>query len=171
MAYIFITVLLVLTIYSLPGVILSHLVWKDTASRTEKLLFGSVIGIAFSCYISIIAAFFLDWEPFAIIGSILMLAAIGLLAKTKFPNIGHIHGSASWTKGEFIACVAAVCIVSIFLYVTFSQVGHATDLGYRYSWLFGHDFINKAINAVSLTHSIPPPHFFFAPEMLKKVAV
>jgi hypothetical protein len=167
MGHIIITVLLVFLIYSTPGIILANLLWKSSVGKTEKLLFGSVIGLAFSCYISVTIAYFVGWEPAAIIGSILIFSGIGIAIKRKFPNPGRIYGSDPWTKSEFIACIASICFVSIFLYLAFSRVGLETDLGYRYSWLFGHDFINKAVNAVSLTHGVPSPHFFFAGETLR----
>lgn len=167
MAYILIAIILILVIYSAPGIILANLVWKNAASKTEKIFFGTVIGLAFSCYISVTTAYFVGWNPAIIIATILMFIGISLVVKRKFPNTVGIHGSDAWTKGEFIACAASVCFVSIFLYIAFSRVGIATELGYRYSWLFGHDFINKAVNAVSLTHGVPPPHFFFAGETLR----
>ncbi|MDY6856524.1 MAG: hypothetical protein SWO11_17835 [Thermodesulfobacteriota bacterium] len=144
MVYISITVLFVLAIYSILGIILAHIAWKDTASRTEKLVFASVIGLAFICYISIIIAYFFAWKPLPIIGSILVFAGMEFSLKTKLPHTGRIAGSYSWTKVDFIASAIVLFLLTTFLFVTFSQIGLATKLGYRYSWLFGHYFINKA---------------------------
>ena len=162
----FITVLFVMVIYSSPGIVLANLVWTNTASRTEKVIFGSVIGLAFSCYISVIVSYFVGWNPLIIIASIIALTVTGILLKRKFPNKSCIIGLSPWSKSEFLACSICVCFVGVFLYIVFSRVGLETEMGYRYSWLFGHDFINKAVNAVSLTHGVPPPHFFFAGEPL-----
>ena len=167
MMYYFLTVLFVMAIYSAPGIILANLVWTDTASRTEKVIFGSVIGLAFSCYISVIISYFIGWNSPIIIASIIALTVIGLVLKRKFSSKGYIIGLSPWSKGEFLACFICVCFVGVFLYIVFSRVGLETEMGYRYSWLFPHDFINKAVNAVSLTHGVPTPHFFFAGETLR----
>jgi len=163
----FLTVLFVMAIYSAPGIILANLVWSDTASRTEKVIFGSVIGLAFSCYISVIISYFIGWNPPIIIASIIALTVIGLVLKRKFYSKGYIIGLSPMSKGEFLACSICVCFVCVFLYIALSRVGLETEMGYRYSWLFSHDFINKAVNAVCLTHGVPPPHFFFSGESLK----
>jgi len=150
-----------------PGIVLSNYIWADTACRTEKFIFGSVIGLIFSCYISITISYFIGWNPSIIITTILTSTIIGTIIKKKFPNSGYIIGSRPWSKGEFLSCFICVCFVSVFLFIAFSRVGLETEMGYRYSWLFAHDFINKAINPVSLTHSVPPPHFFFSGEILR----
>ncbi len=162
-----ITVLLILVIYLAPGIALANLIWTDHASRTEKILFGSVIGLALSCYISVAISYAAGWNPPLIIACLLLLTAFELLLKRRLPTKGSIIGLPPWSKGELAACIICSCIVGIFLYTAFSRVGLETEMGYRYSWLFGHDFINKAVNAISLTHGAPPPHFFFAGETLR----
>ena len=115
MMYYFLTVLFVMAIYSAPGIILANLVWTDTASRTEKVIFGSVIGLAFSCYISVIISYFIGWNPPIIIASIIALTVIGLVLKRKFSSKGYIIGLSPMSKGEFLACSICVCFVCVFL--------------------------------------------------------
>ena len=125
MGLITITVLFVMVVYSLPGIVLSHILWKNAAGRTEKLVFGSVIGLAASCYMSVIVGYFAGWKPWAIVGVLLLVTFIGFAIKKRYADReGYFSGSDPWSRGEYIACVITACFVGIFLFVCFSSRLH-----------------------------------------------
>ena len=48
MTYTIVIVALVMIAFSLPGMVLSHMLWKEKSTLSENIIFGSVIGFALS---------------------------------------------------------------------------------------------------------------------------
>lgn len=155
------TVVTVITFgaFALPGFI----VFRQFTSASIAMVYGVPLGYALTSLIVIAVVGIGGWNMSAI-GCVyaLLLAVLYGIARVRYGRRGDF---VSAKDGYDVALPLLVAIVLaafvLLLSVPLARAGSLTDRGYAFAGLFGHDFILRATDSVSLAESIPADNFFF----------
>jgi hypothetical protein len=145
--------------FALPGFI----VFRRFASTTLAMVYGVPLGYSLTSLI-IIAAVGLGGWSIPVIGCayVLLLAAVYVIARMAPGGRGDLASAQDGYDIElplFVAITLATFV--LLLSVPLAHAGSLTERGYAFAGLFGHDFILRATDSVTLSQSIPEDNFFF----------
>jgi hypothetical protein len=160
-----IATVITLVAFALPGFI----VFRRFTSAAVAMVYAVPLGYALTGLVVIAAVGFAGWNA-TVIGCAyaLLLAAAYLLVRMtrERPNdlsFAHDGGDSKLPPLVAVILVAFVLLLSIPL----AHAGSLTERGYAFAGLFGHDFILRATDSVSLAQSIPADNFFFHGQKIK----
>lgn len=154
-----------LVAFSLPG----FLVFRRFASATVAMVYAVPMGYALTS-LSIIAAVGLDGWNIPVVGCAyaLLLAVVYVVGRVTYASRDDLlpvcHGYAAE-----LPPLVAIMLATFVLLLSFplAHAGSLTGQGYAFAGLFGHDFILRATDSVSLAQSIPEDNFFFLGQKTK----
>ena len=144
---------------ALPGFI----VFRRFASTTVAMVYGVPLGYSLTSLI-IIAAVGLGGWSIPVIGCayVLLLAAVYMIARMAPGGRGDQASAQDDYDIELPLFVAiALATFVLLLSIPLAHAGSLTERGYAFAGLFGHDFILRATDSVTLAQSIPEDNFFF----------
>jgi len=145
--------------FALPGFI----VFRRFASTTVAMVYGVPLGYSLTSLI-IIAAVGLGGWSIPVIGCayVLLLAAVYMIARMAPGGRGDQASAQDDYDIELPLFVAiALATFVLLLSIPLAHAGSLTERGYAFAGLFGHDFILRATDSVTLAQSIPEDNFFF----------
>jgi hypothetical protein len=145
--------------FALPGFI----VFRRFVSTTVAMVYGVPLGYSLTSLI-IIAAVGLGGWSIPVIGCayVLLLAAVYVIARVAHGGRGDLLSAQDGCDAELPLFVAiALATFVLLLSVPLAHAGSLTERGYAFAGLFGHDFILRATDSVTLAQSIPEDNFFF----------
>ena len=145
--------------FALPGFI----VFRRFASTTVAMVYGVPLGYSLTSLI-IIAAVGLGGWSIPVIGCayVLLLAAVYMIARMAPGGRGDQASAQDDYDIELPLFVAiALATFVLLLSIPLAHAGSLTVRGYAFAGLFGHDFILRATDSVTLSQSIPEDNFFF----------
>ena len=145
--------------FALPGFI----VLRRFASTTVAMVYGVPLGYSLTSLI-IIAAVGLGGWSIPVIGCayVLLLAAVYMIARMAPGGRGDQASAQDDYDIELPLFVAiALATFVLLLSIPLAHAGSLTERGYAFAGLFGHDFILRATDSVTLAQSIPEDNFFF----------
>ena len=145
--------------FALPGFI----VFRRFASTTVAMVYGVPLGYSLTSLI-IIAAVGLGGWSIPVIGCayVLLLAAVYMIARMVPGGRGDLASAQDGYDIELPLFVAiALATFVLLLSIPLAHAGSLTERGYAFAGLFGHDFILRATDSVTLAQSIPEDNFFF----------
>jgi hypothetical protein len=145
--------------FALPGFI----VFRRFASTTVAMVYGVPLGYSLTSLI-IIAAVGLGGWSIPVIGCayVLLLATVFVIARVAQGGRCDLASAQDGCDAElplFVAITLATFV--LLLSVPLAHAGSLTERGYAFAGLFGHDFILRATDSVTLSQSIPEDNFFF----------
>lgn len=145
--------------FALPGFI----VVRRFASTTVAMLYGVPLGYSLTSLI-IIAAVGLGGWSIPVIGCayVVLLAAVYAISRVTHGGHDNLLSAQDGCNVElplFVAITLATFV--LLLSVPLAHAGSLTEQGYAFAGLFGHDFILRATDSVTLAQSIPEDNFFF----------
>jgi hypothetical protein len=145
--------------FALPGFI----VFRRFASTTAAMVYGVPLGYSLTSLI-IIAAVGLGGWSIPVIGCayVLLMATVFVIARVAQGGRGDLASAQDGGDTElplFVAITLATFV--LLLSVPLAHAGSLTERGYAFAGLFGHDFILRATDSVTLSQSIPEDNFFF----------
>jgi hypothetical protein len=143
--------------FALPG----FMVFRRFTSAAVAAVYGAPLGYALTSLVIIAAVGIDGWNIPAIGGAYALLLAIvyviGRVAYGRRCDLLADGANAELPPLVAIMLAAFVLLLSIPL----AHAGSLTERGYAFAGLFGHDFILRATDSVSLAQSIPADNFFF----------
>jgi hypothetical protein len=145
--------------FALPGFI----VLRRFTSTTVAMVYGVPLGYSLTSLI-IIAAVGLGGWSIPVIGCayVLLLVTVYVIARVAQGSRGDLVSAQDGGDAElplFVAITLATFV--LLLSVPLAHAGSLTERGYAFAGLFGHDFILRATDSVTLSQSIPEDNFFF----------
>lgn len=145
--------------FALPG----FMVFRRFASSTVAMVYGVPLGYSLTSLV-VIAAVGLGGWSIPVIGCayVLLLAAAYVIARVAQERRGNLVSAQDGYDADlplFVAITLATFV--LLLSVPLAHAGSLTDRGYAFAGLFGHDFILRATDSVTLAQSIPEDNFFF----------
>src|ERR1700722_13426860 len=151
--------------FALPGFI----VFRRFASTTVAMVYGVPLGYSLTSLI-IIAAVGLGGWSIPVIGCayVLLLAAVYMIARMAPGGRGDQASAQDCYDIElplFVAITLATFV--LLLSIPLAHAGSLTVRGYAFAGLFGHDFILRATDSVTLSKFIPEDNFFFQGQKTK----
>jgi hypothetical protein len=145
--------------FALPGFI----VFRRFARATVAMVYGVPLGYALTSLI-IIAAVGLGGWNIPVIGCAytLLLATVYVIARVTHGRRGDLLSAQDDCDADLPLLVSVILAAFVLvLSVPLAHAGNLTARGYAFAGLFGHDFILRAADSVSLADSIPADNFFF----------
>ncbi len=130
----------------------------------EGFIWGTVSGITLAALITSIIVYLMGWSIMMIFTTVIILPTLLFLLLLKRSSMDPELCFSK--KPDPMILLSALLIVTIFFYLPFKNLGILVDGKYLYSWLFGHDFINRMVHVVSLSRGLPLDSFFFSGETL-----
>ncbi|MCI0564889.1 MAG: hypothetical protein MN733_41005 [Nitrososphaera sp.] len=131
----------------------------------EGFFGGSVLGVAVGALITSVVVYVTGWNIAIITGLVVivpLVAFCALVVKERKNKRVYENTDAGWHE----ALTAALVFVMLFFYLPFEHLGALVGDKHVYSWLFGHDFINRLVHVTSLSQGLPLKSYFFAGENL-----
>jgi hypothetical protein len=130
----------------------------------EGFIWGTVLGVASGALITSIIVYLVGWNLITIFLIVAALPATAFLFLVKKNKV--IGETRAVRFNDIDILLIALLIVTLFFYFPFKNLGALINDKYLYSWLFGHDFINRMVHVVSLSRGLPLDSFFFSGETL-----
>lgn len=155
--------------FALPGFI----VFRRFTSATMAMVYGVPLGYALTSLI-IIAAVGLGGWNIPVIGCAyaVLLITVYMIARVTDGRRGDLLPAQDGYDAELPLSVAIILAAFVLLLsVPLAHAGSLTERGYAFAGLFGHDFILRATDSVSLAQSIPADNFFFHGQKTKNYYV
>jgi hypothetical protein len=145
--------------FALPGFI----VLRRFTSATLAIVYAVPLGYSLTSLI-IIAAVGLGGWSIPVIGCAyaLLLVTVYVTARVLQKKRGDLLAVQADCDAQlpfFVAIMLAAFV--LLLSIPLAHAGSLTERGYAFAGLFGHDFILRATDSVSLAQSIPEDNFFF----------
>ena len=149
--------------FALPGFI----VFRRITSAPLAMVYGVPLGYALTSLIIIGVVGYVGWNIPAIgCAYVLLLAAVYVTARATNASPGGLSAQdGSYELPALVAIVLAVFV--LLLSFPLARAGSLTQQGYAFAGLFGHDFILRATDSVSLAQSIPADNFYFHGQITK----
>lgn len=145
--------------FALPG----FMVFRRFASTTVAAVYGVPLGYSLTSLIIIAAVGLAGWSiPVIGCAYALLLAAvyvIGRMAQGRRGDLVSVQDGHDAELPLFVAITLAAFV--LLLSIPLAHAGSLTERGYAFAGLFGHDFILRATDSVTLAQSIPEDNFFF----------
>ncbi len=145
-----------------------HLIVYPVCYKNGKLLegvvWGTVTGTAVGSLISSVIIYLIGWNLLTIFFILTVLPITIMLFMINKKLIPISNKTVRCGDTDFL--LIAFLIVTLFFYFPFKNLGTFTDNKYLFTWLFGHDFINRMVHVVSLSRGVPLDSFFFSGEKL-----
>jgi hypothetical protein len=145
--------------FALPG----FMVFRRFTSATVAMVYGVPLGYALTSLIIIAVVGLGGWNIAAIgCAYAFLLATVYAIARVTHGRRGDVLSAQEGCDAElplFVAITLAAFV--LLLSVPLAHAGSLTERGYAFAGLFGHDFILRATDSVSLAQSIPEDNFFF----------
>jgi hypothetical protein len=144
-------------LFAMPGIFLGYVLFGGISlQRPHGLIFGAVLGIAFSEFIVLAAAYLFGWRPF-----LLLLVVLFFLIGSYF--LSRMRGTREsllpaddWRPADYKILWMALALLLLFVSWPFLNFGKLTSFGYAFTWLFGFDFILRSSYSAALTLGMPP---------------
>ena len=145
--------------FALPG----FMVFRRFTNATVAVVYGVPLGYALTSLIIIAAVGFLGWSiPVIACAYVLLLATVYAIGRATHGRREDLLSARDGCDAELPLLVAIVLAAFVLLLsVPFAHAGSLTERGYAFAGLFGHDFILRATDSVTLAQSIPEDNFFF----------
>lgn len=144
-------------LFCLPGVLLGQVIFGPVRLRTpQALIFGAVIGLTFSEFIVLAAAYLLDWRPFYLLIPVLFFVAVSYSVRHLYRENAVLRRLDEWGPGDYKVLWGALFLLLLFVWSPFLNFGRLTPSGYAFTWLFGFDFILRSSYSAALTLGMPP---------------
>ena len=153
------TTVITFVAFALPG----FMVFRRFTGATVAMVYGVPLGYALTSLV-IIAAVGLGGWNINIIGCAyaLLLATVYVIARVTHRRSGALLSPQDGFDVDLPPVVAVILAALVLLLsVPLAHAGSLTERGYAFAGLFGHDFILRATDSVSLAESIPADNFFF----------
>ena len=151
-------------VFSAWGHLLVYPLCYKKGRLLEGFIWGTILGIASGALVASIIVYLIGWKLitiFLIVAALPATAFFSLVIKNK------VTGETRAVRfNEIDILLIALLIVTLFFYFPFKNLGALINDKYLYSWLFGHDFINRMVHVVSLSRGLPLDSFFFSGEIL-----
>jgi hypothetical protein len=145
--------------FALPGFI----VFRRFTGTTVAVVYGVPLGYALTSLITIAVVGLGGWNFPAIVCAYALLLAIvyviGRATHAGRDDLVSLHDGHDAELPPLVAIMLATFV--LLLCVPLAHAGSLTERGYAFAGLFGHDFILRATDSVSLAQSIPADNFFF----------
>ncbi len=155
-------------IFALPGILLGWIFSKASRQNPEWAILGSVIGLVVSSFTALLISYFVQWNVYyIIIGIALLSVSIYAIGARHRLRIQKIDPGTTWHYADYAILLAFLLIVSSSFILPYKNLGIPSDGKYIYTWLFGHDFINRMVTSVSISQGVPPENPHFAGEALR----
>jgi len=130
----------------------------------EGFIWGAVLGIVSGALITSIIVYLAGWNLITIF---LIVTALPVTILFFFLKNNGVTGETRAVRfNDIDILLVALLIVTLFFYLPFKNLGVLIDDKYIYTWLFGHDFLNRMVHVVSLSRGLPLDSFFFSGETL-----
>ena len=151
-------------VFSAWGHLLIYPVYYRKGRLLDGLIWGTVLGVALGALVTSIIVYLIGWHLgviFSTAGALPTIVFFILAGKNR------LHSESQTVKVDDIQILlTALLIVTLFFYFPFKNLGALINDKYLYTWLFGHDFINRMVHVVSLSRGLPLDSFFFSGETL-----
>ena len=145
--------------FALPGII----VFTRFATPPLAVVYGVPLGYALTSLVIIGVTGLGGWNIPALGCAYLLLLiivyAIGRATRQTSDDSSSTHDGGDAGIPPFLAIGLAAFV--LLLSIPLAHAGYLTERGYAFAGLFGHDFILRATDSVSLAQSIPADNFFF----------
>ena len=151
-------------IFSAWGHLLVYPLCYKKGRLLEGFIWGTILGIASGALITSIIVYLTRWNLITIFLIVAALPATTFLFLVKKNKVTGETRAVRFNDVDIL--LIALLIVTLFFYFPFKNLGALIDDKYLYSWLFGHDFINRMVHVVSLSRGLPLDSFFFSGETL-----
>lgn len=132
----------------------------------EGFVCGSILGISIAAFIISVIVYLIGWNLLVIFLSVTALPFLLLLYILKRKKTRIISQLQPIKSINPVILIIPLIIVTLFFYFPFKNLGAEAGDKYLFAWLFGHDFINRIVQAVSLSRGLPFDSFHFSGETL-----
>lgn len=148
-------------LFCLPGPLFLQI--TTNLNRTDVVVFGSAIGLGFSCLFVTLFLFAFGWHIGLIILCLLcvslILFCINILNKK---NTIECFSIPEWSNEQFLLLAVTLIVVLSAIFLPFINIGKLTEDGYAYTWLIGQDFLWRVSVSFSVARGLPAESFDFA---------
>jgi hypothetical protein len=154
-----------LVAFALPGFI----IFRRFTSAPLAMVYGVPLGYALTSLTVIGFVGFGGWNMPAIgCAYALLLATVYVITRVTYSRSGDLLSAQDGYDAQLPPLVA-IGLAAFVLLLSFplAHAGSPTERGYAFAGLFGHDFILRATDSVSLAQSIPADNFFFHGQVTK----
>jgi len=145
--------------FAFPG----YIVFRRVTGATVAMVYGVPLGYALTSLVIIAAIGLGGWNIPAIgCAYALLLAIVYVIARVTHGRRDDLlfkHDGCDANLPPLVAIMLAAFV--LLLSIPLAHAGSLTERGYAFAGLFGHDFILRATDSVSLAQSIPADNFFF----------
>ncbi|MGD0886011.1 MAG: hypothetical protein ABSA46_14280 [Thermodesulfovibrionales bacterium] len=157
--------LAVFVLYTLPGHCAVYPLFYREGRLLEGFIWGALSGVAASSLITSVIVYSIGWNMPVIFTVVVMMPLFVLCC------LIWQRGIRSKEQGSFdpfhkAALYAVLILCVLFFYLPYKNLGAHVDGKYIYTWLFGHDFINRQVHVLSVSQGLPLKSYFFAGENL-----
>jgi hypothetical protein len=156
-----------LVAFALPG----FMIFRRITITPLAMVYGVPLGYALTSLIIIGVVGFVGWNIPAIgCAYALLLATVHFITHVTCGRSGDLAQESYEAQLPLIVAIVLSLFV-LLLSVPLAHAGSLTDRGYAFAGLFGHDFILRATDSVSLAQSIPADNFYFHGQITKNYYV
>jgi hypothetical protein len=153
--------MIIFVLYALPGhCAVYHLFYRE-ARLLEGFIWGTISGIAASSLIISIIVYSIGWN-FPVILAVVVIMPFAVLCYLAWKSEIKSREHDSFGPVYKAALCAVLILCTLFFYLPFRNLGAHVNDKYIYSWLFGHDFINRQVHVLSVSRGLPLESYFFA---------
>lgn len=155
--------LVVFGLSTMPGHCAMYPLFYQQRRFLEGFIWGSISGTAFGALLISIVVYTAGWNIpliFAVVVLVPVVVTAGLFLQKPISaaRAGQEQSLA------ILFCVLIIC--TFFFYFPYKNLGTLMEGKHIYTWLFGHDFINRQVHVLSLSRALPLESYFFAGEKL-----
>lgn len=153
-------------LFSLPGHYIVYPLLYAEGKMLEGFIWGIISGTGMSALAVSVIVYLIGWNLvlIALVIAVLPGALLWQRAVKGRPAQGRPHTADLAVTGTLLLAVLILCVV--FFYFPFRNLGAHIEDRQVFAWLFGHDFINRQVHAVSLSRGLPLDSYHFAGEHL-----
>jgi hypothetical protein len=146
-------------VFALPGFI----VFRRFTNAAVAVAYGVPLGYSLTSLIIIGVVGLAGWNIPAIgCAYAILLATVYVIARWASGARDDLRSVQNGSEAQVPLLVAIVLALFVLvLSVPLAHAGSLTERGYAFAGLFGHDFILRATDSVSLAQSLPADNFFF----------